>query len=76
MYQYNDVPDTVRRSVVEGYLKAQFYPVNIWYDTDSLRFHVVKSNGHHHVRMNLIGKFHKIEFADLLDELMFAFQNE
>lgn len=76
MWRHDQVPQAVRAGVVAGYLKARQYPVNIWFDTDNLRFHVVQKNSHCHTRMCYVGKFHKIDFDDLLDELMFVFQNE
>lgn len=76
MWRHDQVPQAVRAGVVAGYLKSRQYPVNIWFDPDKLRFHIVRKNGYHHTNMSFIGRFYKIDFDDLLDELMFAFQNE
>ena len=76
MYKHNEVPQVVKQSVVECYLRAKVCAVSIWFDKDNLRFHVARHAAANHEKMIFLGRFRNVPFDDLLDELMYAFQNE
>jgi len=76
MYKYSEVPLAVRTSIVECYLRAKVCAVNIWFDKDNLRFHVARHAADNHKKMIFLGRFRNVPFDDLLDELIYAFQNE
>jgi len=76
MYKSSEVPLVIKQSVVDCYLRAKVCTISIWFDRESLRFHVARYAANYHDRMVFLGRFRNVPFDDLLDEMMYAFQNE